>query len=103
MVFFSLLDKVELEKEKEVVIEEINKNIDESIYWAHDLLETQMLGSHPLAHFILGTKKNIRDMNKNNLKNFIKNTIKLITVYWLFQVIFLKIIKQSWWNKHLVC
>ena len=34
MVFFSLLDAQELEKEKEVVIEEINKNIDESIYWA---------------------------------------------------------------------
>ena len=70
MVFFSLLDAVELEKEKKVVIEEINKNTDESIYWAHDLLETKLFGSHQLAHFILGTKKNIRDMTRKQLMKF---------------------------------
>ena len=70
MVFFSLLDTQELEKEKEVVIEEINKNIDESIYWAHDLLETQLFGNHQLSHFILGTKKHIRNLNRKQLLNF---------------------------------
>lgn len=70
MVFFSLLDSKELEKEKEVVIEEINKNMDESIYWAHDLLETQLFGNHQLAHFILGTKQNIRDLNRAQLVKF---------------------------------
>ena len=70
MVFYSLLDAQELEKEKEVVIEEINKNIDESIYWAHDLLETQLFGSHQLAHFILGTKQHIRDLNRKQLLKF---------------------------------
>lgn len=70
MIFFSLLDSKELEKEKDVVIEEINKNMDESIYWAHDLLETQLFGNHQLAHFILGTKQNIRDLNRKQLLKF---------------------------------
>ena len=60
----------ELEKEKDVVIEEINKNMDESIFWAHDLLETQLFGNHQLAHFILGTKQNIRDLNRKQLLKF---------------------------------
>ena len=70
MVFFSNLDTKELEKEKDVVIEEINKTYDESLEYAHDLLETQLFGKHPLAHFILGTKKHIRKLNRKQLMDF---------------------------------
>ena len=70
MVFFSNLDTKELEKEKDVVIEEINKTYDESIEYAHDLLETELFGKHPLAHFILGTKKHIRNLNRKQLMKF---------------------------------
>ena len=70
MVFFSTLDSKELEKEKEVVIEEINKNYDDSLDYAHDMLETNLFGKHSLAHFILGTKNNIRKLNRKQLLGF---------------------------------
>lgn len=70
MIFYSNLEPKELEKEKKVVIEEINKTIDDSLDYASDLLDQYLFEKHPLSHFILGTKKNISDLKKSQLDKF---------------------------------
>lgn len=70
MVFYSLLDTKELEKEKKVVIEEINKTIDDSLEYASDLLDLNIFKGHPLSHFILGSKSIISKLTKTQLMKF---------------------------------
>ena len=70
MVFKSLIDKKEMEKEKHVVIEEINKVFDDSSDYLDDLLTYHMFRGHILSPFILGTKEKILKMTRNNLFKF---------------------------------
>ena len=70
MVFKSLIDKNEMEKEKKVVIEEINKVFDDSGDYLDDLLTFHMFKGHTLSPFVLGTKEKILKMTRNNLFKF---------------------------------
>ena len=72
MVFKSLIDKKEMEKEKHVVIEEINKVFDESGDYLDDLLSLYMFKGHKLSPFVLGTKTKILNMTRNDLYKFYK-------------------------------
>ena len=57
MVFSSKLDSKEIEKEKQVVIEEINSNIDDSLEYCGDLLMANLYKENNIGHFVLGNKK----------------------------------------------
>ena len=72
MVFHSLIDKKELDKERHVVIEEINKGIDDSEDYLDDLVGEKIFNGNNLGHKILGDKKNILGYKKQDLINFIK-------------------------------
>lgn len=72
MVFKSIIDKKEMEKEKHVVIEEINKVFDESGDYLDDLLSLYMFKGHILSPFVLGTKTKILKMTRSNLFKFYK-------------------------------
>lgn len=62
----------EIEKEKEVVIEEINSYKDSPADLIFDDFEEIAYGTHPLAHNILGTKKNVRHFTTKGISEFFK-------------------------------
>ena len=57
IVYEALLDSKELEKEKNVVIEEINANKDNTIEYCSDLLMLNLYKQNNLGHFVLEIKK----------------------------------------------
>ena len=72
MVFYSLIDSKELNKEKHVVIEEMNKSIDDSEDYLDDLVGEKIYKGNNLGHLIVGKKKNILGYKRQDLINFIK-------------------------------
>lgn len=71
-IFFnSLFDQVELEKEKGVVIEEINMCEDTPEDICLDLLAESYYGKKGLGQTILGTEKNIKSFTRENILDYI--------------------------------
>ncbi len=73
IVFNSNFPTKELEKEKEVVIEEINSYKDNPSELIFDEYEEFIFANHPIGRLILGSPANVRKFKSNNLQNFIKN------------------------------
>lgn len=70
ILFHSTFPAHEIEKEKDVVIEEINLYRDSPSELIFDEFEERHFGNHPLAHNILGSKKNVRHFTPEELKAF---------------------------------
>src|SRR3990172_8530216 len=70
MYYDSLFDPLELEKEKNVVMEEIRMYEDTPDELIHDAFIECMLTGHPLAHAILGTHASIRNATRGSLVSF---------------------------------
>ena len=72
-IFFnSLFDKNELEKEKGVIIEEINMSEDNPEDVCLDLLSESYYGKEGLGRTILGPAKNIRSFNAKSVKDYME-------------------------------
>ncbi len=65
------LDPVELEREKQVVLEEIKTSIDTPDDWVHELFLVDLYGTHPLAHPVLGFDESVTDLTREDLRSFI--------------------------------
>lgn len=72
ILFNSTFPDHEIEKEKDVVIEEINLYKDSPAELIYDDFEELIFGSHPLAHNILGSKKNVKHFTSSQLKDFMR-------------------------------
>lgn len=72
MIFNSLFYDEDIAKEKSVVNEEINMNEDSPEDILSDLSSKSIWGSSGLANSILGTKANIRDFNREQIIQYIK-------------------------------
>jgi predicted Zn-dependent peptidase len=70
----SIFPKAEIEKEKEVVIDEINSYRDNPAEEIFDEIEDQVFAGHPLGRNILGTKELVRGFSRKNIFRFIKRT-----------------------------
>jgi len=70
MYYNPLFDSGELEKEKNVVLEEIMMCEEAHDEHVHDLFIEYMLQGHPLSHPILGTGKIIESSNSASLRRF---------------------------------
>ncbi len=66
-----LLNPVELEKEKGVIIEEINMYKDTPIYEIENVLEQTMWPGTPLGRDIAGTKETVRKFNRKMFQDYI--------------------------------
>ncbi|MFI2857034.1 M16 family metallopeptidase [Paenibacillus sp. JSM ZJ436] len=81
MFFHSKLDSGELEKEKNVILEEISMYEDTPDDLVHDLMSISAYGDHPLAYPILGTKERLEAMDSAALRSYmnrhytIENTV----------------------------
>src|SRR4030042_999471 len=70
MYYDSLFDSSELDKEKNVVMEEIRMYEDTPDELIHDMFMESMLKEHPLSHSILGSYESIRATSRATLWDF---------------------------------
>jgi predicted Zn-dependent peptidase len=70
MYYDSLFDTGELEKEKNVVMEEIRMYEDTPDELIHDVFMDCMLKGHPLGHTPLGTNESIRKTTRESMLGF---------------------------------
>lgn len=73
VLFHSVFPEPEIEKEKDVVIEEINLYKDSPTELIFDDYEELAFGPHPLAHNILGSKRNVKHFTPEQLKAFMQS------------------------------
>nr|WP_207750699.1 pitrilysin family protein [Anaeromonas gelatinilytica] len=73
MLFNSEFDNKEIEKEKSVIIEEINMYEDSPEELVHDLISKILFNNHPLSYPILGSKKSIRNLTREDILEYFHN------------------------------
>ena len=69
VLFHSTFPKADIEREKDVVLEEINSYRDSPSESIFDQFEELAFGSHPLAHNILGSKRDVRHFDAQRLRD----------------------------------
>ncbi|MBP1991285.1 M16 family metallopeptidase [Paenibacillus eucommiae] len=72
MFFNSTFDEGEMEKEKNVIFEEISMYEDTPDDLVHDLVAKAAYGTHPLGYTILGTEDNLSAMKPDDLRRYMK-------------------------------
>ncbi|WP_281887556.1 pitrilysin family protein [Paenibacillus sp. YYML68] len=72
MFFNSVFDPEELEKEKNVIYEEIAMYEDTPDDMVHDLIARAAFGEHRLGQTIIGTQQNLEPMTRDTLKSYMK-------------------------------
>ncbi len=72
IVLHASFPEKELEKEKEVVIEEINSYNDTPSELIFDEFEELVYDGHPIARNILGTPETVKSFNREAIKKFIR-------------------------------
>lgn len=71
MFFNSLFDEAEINKEKNVVLEEIKMYQDSPDELIHDLFSQNIWNDHPLGKPILGAEETIRDFNSSKIRQYL--------------------------------
>jgi len=74
IVFNSTFPAAELEKEREVIVDEINSYLDNPSDLIFDDFEEQIYESHPIAHNILGTPGTLATFDKKAIQHFMART-----------------------------
>jgi len=70
IVFHSIFPEKEIEKEKAVVMDEINSYKDNPAEWIHDEFDEVVFKDHPLGKNILGTKEKLKRYSRNDVLRF---------------------------------
>ncbi len=70
ITFNSIFPAKEIEKEKDVIIDEIASYQDSPYDQIYDDFEEQIFGAHPLGSNILGTEKHLKKFTKEHITNF---------------------------------
>lgn len=73
ILFNSVYPQKEINREKEVIAEEINSYKDSPSELIFDEFEELVFDGHPIARNILGTSKNINKFNRESILRFIEN------------------------------
>lgn len=72
LAFNPIFPKEELDKEKEVIIEEIKSIDDAPDDLIFDLFDTRIFGKHPLSMPITGTLKTVRQFTREHILDYLK-------------------------------
>ncbi|MEI7577761.1 MAG: pitrilysin family protein [Armatimonadota bacterium] len=70
MMLHSNFDPEELEREEEVVCEEIKRSLDEPSDHVHELHLGYRWGDHPLGKPIIGTEESVRSFRATNIRDY---------------------------------
>ncbi|MCE5345378.1 MAG: insulinase family protein [Bacteroidales bacterium] len=73
ITFNSVFPEKEIEKEKDVVIEEINSYLDTPAELIFDDFEELVFSNQPIARNILGTPESVRSFSQKKISEFISN------------------------------
>jgi predicted Zn-dependent peptidase len=73
ITFNSVFPEKEIEKEKDVVIEEINSYLDTPSELIFDDFEELIFSDQPLGRNILGTPESVKEFSQKKINNFISN------------------------------
>src|SRR5579859_1995487 len=71
MMLHSTIDPEELEREEQVVLEEIRRGEDEPSDHVHELHLEHRWGPHPLGKPIIGTKESVSGFKREDLKTYL--------------------------------
>jgi predicted Zn-dependent peptidase len=80
ILFNSTFAQKELEKEKTVIIDEINSYEDNPSELIFDNFDNLVFGNHGLGRYILGTKDNVNSFNTEKIKKFISRTYSMDSI-----------------------
>ncbi len=67
MLLQSLFDPKEIEKERRVIVEEINMSLDQPAEWVHQLLDETLWGDQPLGRDIAGSAETVSGITRDDL------------------------------------
>ncbi len=81
MLFNSLFDPKEIEREKGVIIEELNMYEDNPQMHIEDVFEDCLYGDTPAGWETIGTKKNIRSFTREDLIKYLQTQYGTKSVY----------------------
>ncbi len=70
IVFHSVFPEKEIEKEKAVVMDEINSYKDNPAEWIHDEFDEMIFKGHPLGRNILGTRGKLKRYTRSDVLGF---------------------------------
>lgn len=73
ILFHSTFPEAEIEKEKDVVLEEINSYSDSPAELIYDQFEELAFEGHPLAHNILGNKRNVKHFTPDRIRRHLQS------------------------------
>ncbi|MGD0755926.1 MAG: pitrilysin family protein [Bacteroidales bacterium] len=73
ITFSSVFPEKEIEKEKDVVIEEINSYLDNPSELIFDDFEELIFSNQPIGRNILGTPESVKSFSKKKINDFISN------------------------------
>jgi predicted Zn-dependent peptidase len=71
ITFNSIFPEKEIQKEKEVIIDEINSYLDTPAEQIFDDFDEILFKNHPLGRNILGNEKTVKSFKKSDIKKFI--------------------------------
>ncbi len=71
IVFHSVFPEKEIEKEKSVVVDEIQSYMDSPSELIFDEFEELLFNGHPLGHNILGTERSVNGFTRQDLQRFV--------------------------------
>ena len=66
-----ITNKNEIEKEKEVILDEINSYLDSPSDKIFDDFDANLFGGHPLGQNILGTKESVSGFTQQDLQDYV--------------------------------
>lgn len=70
MLRHSLFDETETEKERSVIIEEINNTLDTPSEWVGDLVNALLWPNHPVGRDVAGTRESVSRLSRDALLNY---------------------------------
>jgi predicted Zn-dependent peptidase len=76
IVFNSVFPEKEIEKEKDVIIEEINSYLDNPAELIFDDFEEFIFADQPIGHNILGTSPIVKSFTQKSISEFISNNYR---------------------------
>ena len=74
MFFNSVFEPEEIEKEKQVINEEINMYEDNPVYWFYNRVGTEVF-NRKIGHPIIGTNETVNSVTSSKLKKYLSKTI----------------------------
>ncbi len=74
VVFNSTFPEAEVEREREVIYDEINSYKDSPSELIYDTFEEMMFEGSELGHGILGERRDVKRLTRDSIQNFVKRT-----------------------------